>query len=201
MSTDKFFYEIPVLSSVANNMYNLASTTPNDRWIDYYSFKAIPVPINYMVDSWWRKLYDLHPFKAGILRMEENSYYDWHVDTNRGVGLNLLLNNWDASHCLFDGNPNTRNKKQLSKDAIEEHDLLDEFRVTSKFTELKYKPNTYYLFNVQEAHSVYNFSGTRYLLTLEFFKNKDELNYNQLVEEIKQGKWIEQQLKKEQNDT
>ena len=64
---------------------------------------------------------DLHPLKAGVLRMEENSYYDWHVDTNRGVGLNLLLKNWDTSHCLFDGNPNTRNKKQLSKDAIEEH--------------------------------------------------------------------------------
>lgn len=201
MNTDKFYYEIPVPSLVANNMYALASTTPDDQWLDYYDFKAIPVPAKFMVDCWWKRLYELHPFNAGILKMEENSYYDWHVDTNRGVGLNLLLNKWDSSHCLFDGNPNKRKENQLSKDAIAEHDSLDNFNVTSKFSELKYKPNTYYLFNVQESHSVYNFSGVRYLLTLEFFKGKDALNYNQLVEEIKQGKWFKQQLKKEQNDT
>ena len=106
--------------------------------------------------------------------------------------LNLLLNNWDSSHCLFDGNPNERKDKQLSKEALENHEDLDDFKVASKFVELKYKPNTYYLFNVQEAHSVYNFSGKRYLLTLEFFKDKGELNYNQLVEEVKQGKWFQQ---------
>jgi len=192
LSTDKFYYEIPVSSAVANNMYVLASTTPDDQWIEYYDFKAIPVTTQCMVDSWWKKLYELHPFKAGILKMDANDYCDWHVDTNRGVGLNLLLNNWDSSHCLFDGNPNERKDKQLSKEALENHEDLDDFKVASKFVELKYKPNTYYLFNVQEAHSVYNFSGKRYLLTLEFFKDKGELNYNQLVEEVKHGKWFQQ---------
>ena len=167
-------------------MYHLAINTPEDEWIDYYAFKAIPLPEKCIVDFWWKKLYELHPFKAGILKMENNSYYDWHVDTNRGVGLNLLLNNWETSHCLFDSNPNTRNKHQLSKDAIKHHDSLDEFSVTSKFIELKYKPNTYYLFNVQEAHSVYNFSEVRYLLTLEFLEDITKLNYQQLLKEVQQ---------------
>ena len=188
MSTDKFFYEIPVLSSVANNMYNLASTTPNDQWIDYYAFKAIPVPIKYTVDSWWRRLYDLHPFKAGIIKIDENTYYDWHIDTDRGVGLNMLLNNWDTSHCLF--NPKIQRGESVEID-----------NMTDKFIELKYKPNTYYLFNTQMTHSVYNFKDTRYLLTIDFFEDRTKLNYNQLLEEIKQERWFEQQLNKEQNDT
>ena len=186
MNKEDFYFEIPFVSQVAKDMYHRAANAPESEWVDYYAFKALEAKSDWVVDTWWEHLYKLHPFKAGILRMEANSYYDWHVDTNRGAGLNLLLNNWDASHCLFDSNPNTRNKKQLSKDAIEEHDLLDEFRVTSKFTELKYKPNTYYLFNVQQAHSVYNFSGVRYLLTLEFLEDRTKLNYQQLLKEIKQ---------------
>jgi len=33
---------------------------------------------------------------------------------------------------------------------------------------------------------VYNFAGTRYLLTLEFLEDRTKLNYQQLLKEIKQ---------------
>jgi hypothetical protein len=52
--------------------------------------------------------------------------------------------------------------------------------------ELKYKPITYYVFNTQNNHTVYNFEMTRYLLSIEFLKGKDELTFKQLVDDIKE---------------
>jgi hypothetical protein len=54
-----------------------------------------------------------------------------------------------------------------------------------KIEELKYKPATYYLFNTQVSHTVYNFETTRYLMSIEFAKNKDELSFDQLVKDIR----------------
>ena len=43
---------------------------------------------------------------------------------------------------------------------------------------------TYYLFNTQVEHTVYNFEATRYLLSIEFAKNRDELSFDQLMKDI-----------------
>jgi hypothetical protein len=54
-----------------------------------------------------------------------------------------------------------------------------------KIEELPYKPMTYYLFNTQVEHTVYNFEATRYLLSIEFAKNRNELSFDQLMKDIK----------------
>jgi phage anti-repressor protein len=53
-----------------------------------------------------------------------------------------------------------------------------------KIEELSYKPQTYYLFNTQVTHTVYNFETTRYLLSIEFAKNKEQLSYEELLKEV-----------------
>ena len=111
MANANLYFEIPEPSVTADLMYIRVATAPQSAWIDYYNFKALEVKDDWAIDPWWRQLYEAHPFRAGIIKLEENTYYDWHVDTDRGVGLNLLLNNWDYSHCMF--NPTLRRGKTL----------------------------------------------------------------------------------------
>ena len=178
MANANLYFEIPELSVTADLMYIRAATAPQSAWMDYYNFKALEVKSDWAIDPWWRELYKAHPFRAGIIKLEKNTYYDWHVDTDRGVGLNLLLNNWDYSHCMF--NPTLRRGKTL------EHG-----NVTDKFIEMKYDPHTYYLFNTQIPHTVYNFKGTRYLLSVDFEEDKTKLTYKQLLKEMKHERWWE----------
>jgi hypothetical protein len=52
--------------------------------------------------------------------------------------------------------------------------------------ELKYKPMTYYLFNTQVNHTVYNFETTRYILSIEFEEDLDALSFEDLINEVKE---------------
>ena len=74
---------------------------------DFYNLAGLPtVKVlvagnDWEMDSWWGRLFNAHPFTAGIAKLEAHSYYDWHIDTDRGVRLNMLLNNWETSHSMF----------------------------------------------------------------------------------------------------
>jgi hypothetical protein len=173
----EFFYRLPIESRVASDIYLRASNAPESEWVDYYNFRALKATPEWEYDSWWSELYKAHPFIAGVIKLDENTYYDWHMDTDRGVGINLLLNNWDTSHCMF-------------SPKLKRGDSVEKGNVKSPFVELKYEPNTYYLFNSQKAHTVYNFKGTRYLLSVDFLEDRTKLTYNQLLDEVKQEKWI-----------
>jgi hypothetical protein len=102
-------------------------------------------------------------FVAGILKLDPYICYDWHTDTRRGVGINMLLTPEARSICAFAPN---------KEGAV------------FKIEELKYKPSTYYLFNTQVPHTVYNFETTRYLLSIEFAKDKEQLTYEKLLKEV-----------------
>lgn len=172
------FFEIPEDSVASELMYIRAITAHKDLWQPYYNFQAIDVKDDWVVDPWWKYLYRAHPFKAGIIKLEANTYYDWHVDTDRGVGVNMLLNNWDQSHCMFNLN--------LKRGANVTHG-----NVKGEFIELKYKPQKYYLFNAQVAHTVYNFKDTRYLFSVDFEEDRTKLTYNQLLAEMRRERWWE----------
>ena len=177
MENADLFWEVPYVSEHANELLVRAKTAPKSAWIPYYNFMALPLHNDWEVDTWWGKLFEVHPFRAGIIKLEPNTYYDWHVDTDRGAGVNLLLNP-SQSHCLF----NRDFKRGKS---------LEQGNVNGSFVELKYKPHTYYIFNSQVAHSVYNFDDTRYLLTVDFKEYKDKLTYNQLLKEFLEARWWE----------
>ena len=75
----------------------------------------------------------------------------------------MLLNDVKSS-CLF----------EVSKD-----------EATRTFTELKYTPKAYYLFNNQVPHMVINYAQSRYVMSVEFAETKDTLTFDQLLGEVK----------------
>ena len=94
---------------------------------------------------------------GGIFRIAPNRSYKWHQDIVRGIAINMLLEH-EESFVLF-GN-----------DVSDFEDQFEIVRLESKIGEL-------YLFNTQCMHSVINFSGYRYLFTLNFEEDKSTLRY------------------------
>ena len=189
-NSNEYYFEIPKESKVSDKMYHQAINAHKDLWGDFYNLagqptvKVLVAEDDWEIDSWWRHLYKAHPFTAGIAKLKANTYYDWHIDTDRGVRVNMLLNNWDTSHCMF--NPNM--KRGESDYNIQLADLKQGER---EFVELKYTPQRYYLFNTQVAHTIYNFNEPRYLLTLDFDEDITNLTYKQLLEELIRERWWE----------
>jgi hypothetical protein len=156
------YYKIPSRSVITKELLGFAATAQN--WQDYYNFKAIQVPIEMLSkDPFLVALFHKHPFVAGIVQLSPYVCYDWHIDSRRGVGVNMLLTPEIKSHCLF---TNTEG-------------------VQFPFEELVYEPDTYYLFNTQVRHTVINFYEPRYLFTIEFAADKDQLSFENLLEQIK----------------
>jgi hypothetical protein len=158
------YYEIGHKSTIAKELYDYAFNS--QPWFPYYNFNAKPIPPEILAkDNFFRWLHARYEFLVGILRLDPYVCYDWHVDTRRGVGINMLLTPpTQRSVCLFKANQD---------------------QYVFKIEELKYKPNTYYIFNTQTPHTVYNFETTRYIMSVEFLKGKDELTFDDLMQDIK----------------
>lgn len=158
------YYEIEIKSTIANDILDYAFNS--SPWAPYYNFSAKPIPPHIIAeDNFFKWLHTRYEFLAGVIKLDPYTCYNWHKDTRRGVGINMLLTPHVRSVCAFADN-------------------TDE--PVFKIDELKYKPITYYVFNTQANHTVYNFEMTRYLLSIEFLKGKDELTFNQLVDDIKE---------------
>ena len=158
----KPYYEIGKKSTIKDEVFDFA-ISPTD-WMPYYNFDAKPLPHELIFkDEFFVWLAQRYDFIAGVLRLDPYICYNWHTDTRRGVGVNMLLTPNTRSFCAFG---------------------IDSDQLVFKIEELKYKPSTYYLFNTQVPHTVYNFETTRYLLSVEFAKNKDELSFNDLLKDI-----------------
>lgn len=157
------YYEIPFKSVIASQALDVACDS--SKWYDYYNFKAKPLsPEIVLQDELFKYLSNKYNFIVGVLKLDPYVCYNWHIDTRRGVGINMLLT------------PQLRSITTFAPYGVE---------VEFPIQELKYKPNTYYIFNTQVPHSVINFEVTRYLLSVEFEKNRDELTFEDLMNDIK----------------
>ena len=158
------YYEIPTKSTITQNLLDIA--TNNDPWVFYYSFNTKIVPQDLILtEPFFQWLNNKHEFKAGLLKLNPFVCYDWHVDTRRGASINMLVNTDAKSNCFF-----SDSKKGY----------------VFNIEQLDYKSDTYYAFNSQTPHTVYNFDKPRYLLSIEFTKEKSELSFNQLVKDIQE---------------
>ena len=128
-------------SAISTELLEFAKNS--DGWFKYYNFDTLVVPESILEKEPFFKT--LPPFKAGILRLDPHTCYDWHVDDDRGWTINMLLTA-GKSYCLF----GARNG------------------VAFPFIELEYEPGVYYAFNTQVPHTVLNFDSTRYLLSIQF---------------------------------
>lgn len=161
-----FYLPIELRSTIRQDLLDYAKAADLREWVSYYSFAALPVPDAFIEED--PVLNALRrsglSFKAGVLRMSPNTCYNWHVDTDRRVGVNLLLQH-GTSHCLFQNG---------------------EFGLTMSVHELIYQPDTYYVFNTQVLHTVINLTGYRYLLSLEFTDKDAGLTYEALCAMIQE---------------
>lgn len=148
-------------SEISSDLLGYAKSAK--EWTQYYNFMAIPVPEEMLwLDPFLAALANKRAFHAGILRMEPNTCYNWHVDTDRKVGLNMLLDD-GFSQCLF----------------------TDNVGVVSKTTELDYEYGKYYVFNTQVPHMVINATEPRYLFSVEFLGDDRGLTFDELCEDVK----------------
>ena len=138
-----------------------------ESWFPYYNFIAKPIPYELVEeDPFFKWLGQRYEYIAGVIKVEPFTTYDWHVDTRRGVGINMLLSpqHPTMSKCLF---------------------KVNRTEATTKFTQLIYEPDVYYIFNTQQEHMVVNLKAPRYMMSVEFLKDKNELTYNQLCQDIR----------------
>lgn len=127
-------------------------------WGKHFGFDAQPIS-EYWIEEEpaLRTVHACAPIKQlGLLRVPQQSMYDWHTDEYRLSCLNLLISQDHHSHTLFGGQ-----RDHINKDICE----------------LKYEPRTYYLFNNQVEHCVINLDGPRYLISLYF---EQETPYQEL---------------------
>jgi len=160
----KPYYEIGKKSTIFKDLQDFAFSP--SEWVEHYNFDAKRIPPEIIFqDDFFIWLSHRYSFVAGVLKLDPHTCYDWHTDTRRGVGINMLLT------------PPTQRQACLFK--------VDSNQNVFKIEELQYKPATYYLFNTQVPHTVYNFETTRYLMSIEFAKDKDELSFDDLLKDIR----------------
>lgn len=99
--------------------------------------------------------------RLAVYRFFGEECYNWHVDMIRPTALNMLIAGFD-SMCIFGVPAVNRRFTHVSR--------------------LQHEPNQYYLMDVKQMHTVYNFSNeTRYILSLGLpnIKYKDACIYLQ----------------------
>ena len=169
---ENFYMVCSVGSLIAKDL--LKHALDITKWVKYYNFEATPVhPELLCRDPFLSYLAKKRQFQAGILRMPPDTCYNWHIDTDRKVGLNMLLSDDRQSRCLFLNDDRGAASGAASPELV------------FKTRELKYQPSTYYVFNTQKPHMVLNTTQTRYLFSLEFLDKDRWLTFDELCTDIK----------------
>jgi hypothetical protein len=146
----KYFSQI-TQPSIVISKYFTEDVLESISWEEYIGWMARPVDESiYMKEPVLQKFNEAFPIeRCAIMKLETNYVYDWHTDTERRGTINILLRGHDTSHTLF-GEPLRENREKIA------------------FEELRYRPETFYLFNTQYRHTVINFGPTRYMFSVEF---------------------------------
>jgi hypothetical protein len=158
------FYEIEKKSTILQDIVDYAFVP--GAWLKYYNFDIRPIPQDILNKDPFFVWLSKYKYFAAILKLDPYVCYDWHKDTKRGVGINMILTPHARSFCMFADNKNG---------------------VVFKTEELIYKPATYYIFNTQQEHTVYNFETDRYMMSIEFELDKDALTFDDLLKDIKEN--------------
>ena len=158
------YSEVNQQSKLPALLHKVIRGVPDKAWVPYYNFMALPLEKEVTdTDPFLRKLNEIRSFRSGILRVEQNTVYNWHVDSERKSALNMLLYDDGNSRCIF---------------------APYGFGIVMPVVELKYRPNTFYAFNTQIVHMVCNTSEPRYLFSIEFTGDDKDLSYEQLCKDI-----------------
>ena len=159
LETDCFWLELPYISAIRNDCLELAEN--GGGWVEHRSFKSKMLDHKKAIkDDFIKFLANKFELVVAVMKMEPHTTYNWHTDGARKCAVNMLIN--DApSHCIFN---------------IETDGYI------TKYAELKYKPETYYLFNTDIHHMILNGDKTRYMMSIQL---NNDITYPELVEIVK----------------
>ena len=132
-------------------------------YYNYYHFYLSPLPQELIEEEpVLKKIHDQYPIEGmGISKFYPFTNHRWHMDTDRGLSVNMLLEH-ERSHVLFKYKDPERNPGLIGCERIHE---------------VNYKPQRFYLFNTQIEHTISNFEGERYTFIMKFVQDKSEINY------------------------
>jgi hypothetical protein len=157
------FLQYSSKSTLTDKLKYVIQNVPEDSWVRYYNFDVLFLTKEFIEqDKFFKDLSKDFSYTACIVKMDANSCYNWHTDTKRQCSVNMLIDGY-RSHCVFSPDPEDVNISVL---------------------ELNYQPNTYYAFDTQTPHMILNLDNPRYLLSLEFTDDDQNLSF---IELIKQG--------------
>lgn len=147
---DKFFNHLDyqVTDALMGALRNRIETASESEWGSLFNFERLLVHwdlmkldpvLNDLVDKYaaWQRL--------SIFRSKPNSVYDWHIDGSRNASVNVLISHTN-SLCLYaTANP---------------------YGPHTELTVLEYKDKTPCVLNTKKMHSILNFEGYRYILSI-----------------------------------
>lgn len=152
-----FFYEItePYQNIEAVKKY---IPTAEWQWIPYMTV-ASNFYENIHSDPFIKDIATKFNGRLTLYKFPANQVYHWHKDASIGCSLNMVLEEYN-SHSLFSYSDKAN-------------------KYVEPIVELKYKPETWYIFNSQERHTVINLDDKdRILFTLIMPKGT---NYHDVV--------------------
>lgn len=139
---EKFFYKLKNPITSHPELLEYAVKRHSMYWVLLHSFLVTKVPRElYAQDTFLSTILDKFNGQAVILQMPPRSIYNFHVDSERSVSVNLLLNNFDCSHSFYKVPMTQGGKPSPSIDHI---------------IEIDYKPGEAYVLNTGETHGVIN---------------------------------------------
>ena len=148
-----------------SHLWDIITDTDPSQWVPYYNFMALPVSKQLLDDPLLNKIAEKRDFQCGLLKIPPNTVYNWHVDTDRNCGLNMLVYDDGQSKCIF---------------------APEGMKIVMPTVQLRYAHNTFYAFNTKVMHTVLNFTTPRYMFSLEFIGKDYGLTYEQLLEDLKE---------------
>jgi hypothetical protein len=143
-----YFHHFSGKYPIGARLLDAAESADLSSWQVINEFDVLRLPVSLFLDQ-PKIMRVLDHFgsteRLSIFRLQPWYNYSWHVDTNRGCSLNMLLSGWD-SVSMFGEFVNLRHFKNIA--------VVD------------YQPNQLTALNVHRWHSIVNFSSVRYVLSI-----------------------------------
>lgn len=144
-------------SSTITKFFPYYKTLNELSWYNLNGFLTLDIPKGIWLKEPLLELINKQYSIAGavFLKISTNTCYSWHKDHTRGLSINMLMEE-SNSFCLFG-------------------DKIDDYNYNT--IKLDYELGKFYLFNTQHEHCVINFDQPRFLFSIEFEQEKDDLSY------------------------
>jgi hypothetical protein len=143
-----YFTELNIQSKISKKILDKIDHIDESEWIHHLEQTIYLLKIEDFKDD--PDIIDLinrfgSEKKLCLFKLPPKICYSWHRDAKRQASINMLIKGFD-SICIF--GTESLEKKFVNLDKIE------------------HKKDTYYLMNVKESHTVFNFDQDRYVISI-----------------------------------